>query len=111
MENNEIRDVIRETVIATVQELRKNGCLRRGDDVALSQINGKLFEYYKGGEKDTKVKAALEEVKDDPYFFIIPNIYRDRMTCDWLSQRENCGCSTIWRNRKRLCLELYTMLF
>lgn len=91
----------------TVKELRKTGYLKRSDDIAYSEISSRLFEYFKKPDSDPAVGIALENVKGDQYFKIIPMYYRDRVTIDWIAEEFNCEISTITRNKKRLCLKIY----
>lgn len=91
----------------TVRELRKTGYLKRSDDIAYSEISSRLFEYFKNPDSDPEVGKALESVKGDQYYNIIPRYYCDRLTIDWIAEEFHCEISTITRNKKRLCLKIY----
>ena len=106
MSEAEIKSVVKKTV----QEMMRNGLLKRADDVAYSEISSRLFEYYKAPERDPQLGAALEKVKKDYYFKIIQLYYGKRNTIDQLAEEFQCEISTITRNKKRLCLKLYLML-
>ena len=41
-----IKEIVKAAVVETVKELRKNGLLKRSDDVAYAEISERLFEYY-----------------------------------------------------------------
>ena len=63
--DDQIREIIKSTVVETVRELRKNGLLKRSDDVAYAEISERLFEYYRAPEKDPAMEAALEKISGD----------------------------------------------
>ena len=42
-----IKEIVKAAVVETVKELRKNGLLKRSDDVAYAEISERLFEYYR----------------------------------------------------------------
>ena len=103
-------ETVKEIVKTTVRELRKNGLLKRGDDVAYSEISERLFEYYQNPERDSEMAEALERIKSDYYFEIIPKYYSEKYTIDWIAEEFQCEISTVTRNKKRLCLRLFNML-
>lgn len=105
-EEIELSEVVRETV----KELRKNGLLKRSDDVAYSEVSSRLYEYYRNPERDPEVGAALEMIKGDYYAKIIPDYYKEKMSFDWLAEEFDCELSTITRNKKRLCLKIFQLL-
>lgn len=108
--SSEEREVIDEAVAATIRELRKNGYLRRYDEVACSEISIRLHNYYRDPAADPAVKDALDAIKADPYFDIIPQYYQQKLTLDWIAEGYHCEFTTISRNKKRLCLKLYDLL-
>lgn len=107
---DEIRNIVRETVTDTVRELRKNGLLKRSDDVAYNEIGARLYEYYRSPSKDPEMGMALEKIKDDYYFPILPRYYEEKASYDWIAERFGCEISTVTRNKKRLCLKLFMLL-
>lgn len=104
-----IRELVAGAVKETIQELRRNGLLKRSDDVAYAEISERLFEYYRNPARDEAMKTALEKIKVDYYYNIIPQYYRNKMTIDWIAEDYHCEISTIARNKKRLCLRLYNL--
>lgn len=101
---------IRSIVKSTVREMMKTGMLKRADDVAYSETSSRLFEYFRAPERDHQLEAALDKIRDDYYYSIIPNYYGKSYTIDQLAEMYECEISTITRNKKRLCLKLYLML-
>lgn len=104
------RNEIREIVIDTVKELRNSGLLRRQDDVAYAEMAARLFQYYLEPLLDRSMGEALQEIKQDYYFSILPEYYGKRTTIETIAEEYGCEISTITRNKKRLCLHLYQML-
>lgn len=100
-------DIVK-VVNITVQELKKNSMLNDGKDIAYAEMSERLFRYYKckTGE-DAQVYNALHEIRNDPYFRIIPLFYRDNITLEAISGMMYVGDSTIKRNKKRLVLKMY----
>lgn len=101
---------IKEIVKDTVLEMRRNGLLRRADDVAYSEISSQLFEYYKDPDAYPELQPILEIIKGDMYFDILPFYYRERYTIDVIAEVFGCEISTVTRNKKRLCLKVYNAL-
>ena len=109
---HEIRELIEETVKTTVREMRQNGLLKRSDDVAYNMISARLYEYYNSPEQDPEMGEALKKIKDDEFFMIIPEFYENRLAVKYIAN-EFPGLTsetTIWRNKKRLCLKLFSIL-
>ena len=94
-------------VKATIDELRKNGYLKRSDDIAYSEISARLFEYFRQPDSDPALHRALGRAKGDRYYNVITMYYRDRYTIDWIAESFGCEISTITRNKRRLCLKIY----
>lgn len=108
--NNMTKDEVKEVVADTVAELRKTGLIRRYDDVAYSEISSRLYAHYKDQAKDAELADALEKIKTDEYFDIIPQYFQQKLTVDWIAEAYRCDFSTISRNKKRLCLRLFNLL-
>ena len=58
-----------------------------------------------------KTEKALEEIKDDIYYDIIPAIYFDNRTREDIAEQFNTSTKTITRNKNRLINMLKTRLF
>lgn len=105
-EEIELSEVVRETV----KELRKNGLLKRSDDVAYSEVSSRLYEYYRNPERDPEVGAALEMISGDFYAGSIADYYREHLSLDVIAETYHCDLTTIKRNKKRLCLKIFQLL-
>lgn len=106
-------DVLRYIDVAVnkaMQEMRKAGALKDTDDMNYANISYMLSDYYSNGEAVEKITKALNNIKYDEYFEIIPMYYGDGMKIDEIAKRMAKDVSTIVRNKKRLCLQIYTML-
>ncbi len=100
------REFVREIVRQTIIELQRAGLLKDQRDTAYTEANDLLKRYYQKGEKDERITAALERIKHDPYFKIIPLNYGYGYTIDEIAQDFGVETSTISRNKKRLCIEI-----
>lgn len=94
----------------TLEALRRKGALKDMDDVMYANISYALADYYNSGESVERITKALDTVKYDEYFEIIPMYYGDGMKIDDIAHRMGKDTSTIVRNKKRLCLLIYTLL-
>lgn len=108
----EIAEIVETTVRETVRELRKTGLLKRADDVAYNEVSARLYDYYEHPERDGEMKGALAQISGDAYFRILPEFYRDHIPVGYIAESfpGNTSETTIWRNKKRLCLKLYKLL-
>ena len=108
----EIREIVEDTVRETVREMKKSGLLKRADDVAYNEVSARLYEYYEHPERDPEMAAALEKIAGDEFFQIVPEFYRDRIAVTYITEEfpGTTSETTIWRNKKRLCLQIYKML-
>lgn len=110
MKKDELNRVIRETVRATLDELRRTGQLRQTSGDAYAEIGRRLSRYFSTTEPDENITAALTAMKDDPYYDILPLYYAYHYTIERLAADYNVERTTITRNKKRLCLTLWRRL-
>lgn len=106
----EIEKVIEQTVIKTVDRLKALGVIKTTDDMILEESSQLLKDFYKRGAKDASVNYALQTVRFDPYFRIILMYYQDGKTLSEIAEALDVDTSTVSRNKKRLCLEIYNAL-
>lgn len=102
MTEKEIKDI----VSATIEELANRKMLSEDDDLNYQFIGSELRKYYCTG-KSSRIAAALDAVKDDPYFKIIPAYYQRGRSLVWIAVDIGCDRVTVARNKKRLALEIY----
>ena len=100
------RHFVRQIVRETIRELNDMGLMKNFQDISYSQATAVLADYYKNGQKDLAVKSALEKIKGDPYFEIIPMYFVNRFTIERIAEVFDVEVSTISRNKKRLFLEI-----
>ena len=101
---------IKRVVIETINELRKQGMLKEPNDTAYSEVSAMLQAFYDNGESDKEIGRALEKQKGDMYFKIIPLYFGYAYTIERIAEVFGVEISTIVRNKKRLCLQVYREL-
>lgn len=104
------RELVRQVVEETIRALRKDGLLRESDDVAYTDVSETLRGYYDSGERDKVVGKALKTVSGDSYYKIIPLFFRYGYTIERIADYFGVEVSTITRNKKRLCLQIYRLI-
>jgi len=75
------------------------------------QITGQRLKAYYSGKADTALEEALDMLKNDVYFGIIPMYYKDGLTLDAISKKMFISEPTAKRQKKRLCIEIYSELY
>lgn len=78
------------------------------EELKYSYMSIKLKKHYRG-RQDERIRNALNEIKSDKYFRIIPYYYKDGKTITAISVNMECDRSTIARNKRRLVLQLYSI--
>lgn len=107
MNENEIREI----VSMTLDDLLDRELIKKDDVINYQFMSAKLKEYYRTGKKNKIITAALEKIKDDIYFRIIPEYYQQGHTLIWIAVDAGCDRVTVARNKKRLVLQLYDLCF
>lgn len=102
--------LIKQIVIQTIQELKRSGMLKSVDELAYSDISSVLAAYYDGGEQDAEVRAAVERLRGDTYYKILPLYFGYKYTIEQIAEEFGVEVSTIVRNKKRLCLQVYNAI-
>lgn len=106
-DNSEVRKIVSETIA----ELKRQELLCDVEDAVYNEISEKLYQYYSPYEnQDEKVSEGLERLKNDKYFPILSMFYRSKYTVEEIAERLDVDTRTVSRNKKRLCLKLYTLL-
>lgn len=104
------KELIKEIVQQTIAELKKSGMLRETTELAYSEISSLLKEYYEDGERDSVIKQALLNLENDTYYKVIPLYFSYGYTIESIAEVFDVEISTIVRNKKRLCLEVYNAI-
>ena len=103
MTDEEVRRVVRETV----QEIKKQGLLNNCEDAIYRDVSEILRNHYQTEPIDQVVEYAIQSLRFDPYFRIIPMYYEQKETIENIAELLNVDVSTVIRNKKRLCLKIY----
>lgn len=106
MTEAEIKLIVR----ATVNELKKANLLKDTMGYICSEVSKQLYNYYKRGYNSETVEPVLDKLHEDVYFDIIPMYYREQKTIEDIADRFGADNSTISRNKKRLCMEIYNAI-
>ena len=104
-----MEEMVRSIVKETIAELVDQGFLKRSDRAVCQEIGARLEEYYrteKPSQRQSDMEAALETIRSDPYFNIIPLYFKDDDTLENIAWSMKTEVSTVSRNKKRLCLAL-----
>lgn len=111
---------IEEVVNVTVLKLKMAGLMRDDRKSAFQKTEALLRNYntFKNvtNRKSTKqlvkkIEIALDEIKDDIYYDIIPMIYFENRTREDIAEHFNTSTKTITRNKNKLVNQLKLRLF
>ena len=110
MTDKEIMQYIDKAVEKTVTALKKNGALKDSKYMMYNEVSYMLTAYYQNGERVPRIDDAIQNVSGDKYFDIIPKYYGNGQSVESIAAEMNVDISTIVRNKKRLCMEIYVSL-
>ncbi len=110
MTDTDIEAIIKKTAIETVKQLRVQGALKDNRSIVYAKVSRMLREFFKNDQDNEQLKAALEKLKNDAYFDIIPLYYYSNNTIEHIASGFEVDTSTITRNKKRLCYEIYELM-
>lgn len=117
--NEEIVQIINETVNLTVQILKAEGFLGKNKKTAFQKTEELLKNYniLKRSKEQTtkkmitKLNEALKEIKDDQYYEIITMTYFENQTREYIAEYFDTTTTTVTRNKNRLINKLKMMIF
>lgn len=109
-DRKEVEAYIDAAISKTVKEFKMSGMLKDRQNVIYNDVSEMLYAYYKNNQDAENIEEALKTVRNDFYFDVIPLFYRNNQTIEHISEKFNVDVSTIVRNKKRLCLEIYILL-
>lgn len=104
------KKVIRVIVRETIEELKRSGLLKSLDEIAYSEMSAMLSAYYNAGENDSVIREAIKKTENDPYYKIIPLYFDYKYTIEQIAEVFDVEISTITRNKKRLCIQIYNAM-
>lgn len=100
---------VKRIVQITIKELKKQELLQDAESAAYKEISERLNRYY-AGEPDDDLRTVLRELECDRYFDVILLFYCEEHTVEQIAEQLDVNVRTVSRNKKRLCLEIYTRL-
>lgn len=114
----DVKQIIDETVKATVLKLKMAGLMRDDRKTAYQKTEELLRNYNAFVESDQpytqklvkKIDAALDSIKDDIYYDIIPMVYFEGETREAVAEYFDTTVTTISRNKNRLVNKLKVRL-
>lgn len=101
---------VKRIVEATIEEFLNRDLLKKEGNLSYQFMSEKLEQFYRT-KKPERIADALEEIREDEYYKIIPEYYKFHRTLNWIAVDRGCDKATIARNKKRLVLELYKMCY
>lgn len=108
--DNAIKAYIDSAIRGTVRELKKQGLINEDHKAGYAEVITRLKVYYKNDKHDEALTDALLKLQGDPYINIIPLYYCSGYTLEQIANIYSCEISTITRNKKRLCMEIYKLI-
>lgn len=120
MNDDDVKQIIADTVNETVMKLKMSGLMKDTRKTAYQKTEELLRNYNtfsKVEDQPSTVKLvkiindALDEIKDDPYYEIIPLIYFENETREYIAEEFDTTVTTISRNKNRLVNKLKARLF
>lgn len=118
---NDIDAVIQRTVDRTVMKLKLSGLMKDNRQTAFQKTEQILRSYndmknaYSENGTGKKfvdiINNALEQIKDDSYYEIIPMLYFENQSRDAVSEFFDTTVTTISRNKRRLIEKLKVLIF
>ena len=118
---NDIREIIYETVDYTIAKLKLSGLMKDNRQTAFQKTEQILRNYNElkksYSENGTAKKFvdivdnALKEIVDDMYYDIIPMMYFENQTRESIAEYFNTTVTTISRNKRRLVNKLKYLIF
>jgi DNA-directed RNA polymerase specialized sigma subunit len=113
-----VRELINYGINKMIKALKNEGFMRDEDDVIYAETAKILRDYYNGvyhndpeeREKKEDIEKALDSIKRDQYYDVITMYYGNRETIEFIAEMLDVDVSTVVRNKKRLCLEIYSRI-
>ena len=114
-----IKQIINDTVNATVLKLKMAGLMKDDRKTAYQKTEELLRNYITFKKSDQpyteklvkKIDAALDDIKSDPYYELVPMIYFEGSTREDCAEYFDTTVTTVSRNKVRLVNILKIRLF
>lgn len=115
----DVDKIIDRTVNKTILKLKMAGLMRDTDKTAAQKTEELLKNYKSLNLSDqpyakklvSKINEALETIRDDPYYAIIPLYYFSGYSREYVAYELNTTPTTISRNKARLIDKLKVILY
>lgn len=112
-------ELIRQTVRETISELRRAGMLKENRLNSFKKTEKVLFELEHWKQCDSKrtkrfvaiVERALDEIRDDEYFEMIPMRYFEGQTLEQIAEYFDLSVSSVSEIRRRLVNRIRPIIF
>lgn len=119
LDENKIQEIINETVNSTVLKLKMAGLMKDGKKTAYEKTEELLRNYNAFTTSDQpytiklvrRIDSALETIKNDIYYDVIPMYYFERKTREEIAEYYNTTVTTISRNKTKLINKIKPILF
>lgn len=108
--DDEIKEYIDIAVRRTINELKKSGLMRDTNNALYDEATEILSNYYETGKNEASITYAIQSMRFDPYYRIIPLYFERGYKLESIAEELGVDVSTIVRNKKRLCLEIYAKI-
>lgn len=102
-------DEVKRIVALTVRQMKKEGMVKEINEIMFEEISKRLCYHFNEGYSE-EIAKVLNEIKTDSYYTIIPLYFGKRMTHEQIAEKMGVDVTTITRNKKRLCIEIYRLL-
>ena len=118
--DDETQKMIEYIVDRTVIKLKMSGLMKDTRKTAYQKTEALLRNYNTFSKVEDQpsttklmkiINEALDEIKDDPYYEIIPLIYFENATREYVAEEFDTTVTTISRNKNRLVNKLKTRIF
>jgi DNA-directed RNA polymerase specialized sigma subunit len=115
----EIEEIIERTVEKTIARMTVAGVLKV-DQKPVTQRTVDLLERYEqlklsdqpfSRKVVAQIEIALDQIRNDPFYAIIPMFYFEKETRENIAEFFNVSEKTVTRNRKRLIRQMAVILF
>ena len=99
---------IKTVVQNTINEMLRNSMIKYSDVIIYETISERLKEHFI--KPDIDIAYALEQIKDNYYYSVISDYYKDNMTLEQIAEEYDVEVSTIVRNKKALCMKIFEII-
>lgn len=100
---SELQNLIRDTVKATVSELKEQQYSLDDTERVYRLTGDRLYAYFSGADYSEALENALESLQGDKYFTILTAYYGEFKTVPQIAGELKIDRATVHRNKRRLC--------